>query len=358
MVNNISDQDRTLAYPFPFSSRTHLISGGMSEIHCLSPGIITKVIRIAPLPNYDPQKYEPVVVEYKPQERQLLVNSYPLPLNWQQRFFLQCSVSESTLLEELSGINHLVYKIDHGWYNYGGHLSHILDLEEIVGTHFNPRSKIHLADAARLVAHVSRALYVAGSQGIIHRDVKPKNIIYCKGKNPGQGTAYVIDLGLAKLQPGSNFPFSVALPLNFFALLSDTSVERGRVVGTPGYYSPEQARAETLTPSSDAYQLGLVAYNLFMQEAVFNSSETNLVRHSFEVSAQQRAYNNAHRDKLVCKLRERGIPHSLTYYVGQCLDVNPEKRNLRTLEHLERETLHFAARWPYWRGKNSAYRNG
>ena len=88
----------------------------------------------------------------------------------------------------------------------------------------------------------SRALHFAHQQGIVHRDVKPDNIMIDRG-----GRAWVMDFGLAKsVKPGSSLTVG------------------GIVMGTPSYMSPEQAqgRARALSPRSDVYSLGATLYEM------------------------------------------------------------------------------------------------
>ena len=91
--------------------------------------------------------------------------------------------------------------------------------------------------AARIGLDVARALGVAHLRGIVHRDVKPGNILLA-----GDGRAMVTDFGIARLAADAE----AALP--------------GTTLGSVHYFSPEQARGRTTTPASDVYGLGLVLY--------------------------------------------------------------------------------------------------
>jgi serine/threonine protein kinase len=96
-------------------------------------------------------------------------------------------------------------------------------------------------EAIQLILPVARALRAAHQAGVIHRDVKPSNIMFTK-----EGEPKLSDFGIAKI-----------LETNEAATLTGTGVG----VGTPGYMAPEQWTGET-SPKSDQYGLGIVLYEL------------------------------------------------------------------------------------------------
>jgi serine/threonine protein kinase len=114
-----------------------------------------------------------------------------------------------------------------------------------------------LGETARLLKQVASALDYAHSQGVIHRDIKPSNIMFDQ-----QGSAYIVDFGIAKL---------------VHATVSLTGT--GVAMGTPLYMSPEQWRAETLTPAADQYALGVMAYQLVTGQPPFDAPTPYALMH-------------------------------------------------------------------------------
>ena len=106
-------------------------------------------------------------------------------------------------------------------------------------------------------------LQAAHEHGILHRDVKPENLMFA-----ASGALKVTDFGIAQ------------------ALGEDgTAARAGEVLGTPSYIAPEQARCEELSPSTDVYALATVLYELLAGVLPFPRSEdstTTLSRHAFE----------------------------------------------------------------------------
>jgi serine/threonine protein kinase len=117
--------------------------------------------------------------------------------------------------------------------------------------------KLSLQDTARIIERLAVALEHAHKQGIIHRDIKPDNILFDLNDNP-----YISDFGVAKLT-------EVAVNEN----------TESRVVGTPGYMSPEQAYDERVDARSDVYALGVVIYQMLTGRSIERfSTNTSIER--------------------------------------------------------------------------------
>ena len=123
--------------------------------------------------------------------------------------------------------------------------------------------------------NVCYALEYAHSRGVIHRDLKPGNIML-----GDYGETLVVDWGLAKtLSDGFETEDSVVAPVATTQRASSTETVVGRVVGTPSYMSPEQAagRLDALGPCSDIYSLGSTLYHLLTGEVAFTGTEEEVL---------------------------------------------------------------------------------
>src|SRR5215469_929663 len=110
------------------------------------------------------------------------------------------------------------------------------------------RGKFSPEDAARIILQISRALEVAHGEGVVHRDLKPQNIML-----DANGRAYVMDFGIAR---------SAYLP---------GMTQTGALIGTPEYMSPEQAKGEKLDERSDLFSLGVIFYELLTGSSPYYS---------------------------------------------------------------------------------------
>ncbi len=100
--------------------------------------------------------------------------------------------------------------------------------------------------AARIAAGIAEALQAAHRQGLIHRDVKPGNVMLTR-----RGEVKVMDFGIAR------------------AATDDTLTQTGLIMGTASYLSPEQSRGDTVDHRSDIYSLGCVTYEMLVGSPPF-----------------------------------------------------------------------------------------
>jgi len=148
--------------------------------------------------------------------------------------------------------------------------------------------------ATDLVRQISRALVAAHHEGVIHRDLKPQNIMLDR-----TGQVYVMDFGLAKS-------------------LEKTAVgmtRSGDVLGTPRYMAPEQAEGKPVDRRTDLYALGLIAYEMVAGETPFTGDSV------FHVMYQRVTQKPKDPREL-----NPGIPEGLARVILRCLEKDPALR--------------------------------
>jgi serine/threonine protein kinase len=163
--------------------------------------------------------------------------------------------SDATWLERFQREARLIARLEH---------PHILPVYDFDGRHRPPyivmryvsggtlreviqRARLALPDLTRLLEQIAAALDYAHRQGIIHRDVKPSNIIF-----DADGNAFLSDFGVARFTTEATLTAS------------------GVAVGTPTYMSPEQVEGRSdVGPAADIYALGLVAFELLTGQPPF-----------------------------------------------------------------------------------------
>jgi eukaryotic-like serine/threonine-protein kinase len=154
------------------------------------------------------------------------------------------------------------------------------------------RGPLAPAEAVRVLTQTAAALAYAHARGVIHRDVKPENILL----EHGSGRALVADFGIARLASGA-----ITGP--------------GRVRGTAAYVSPEQVTDQPLDGRSDLYALGVVGFHILAGRLPFTAADDleMLARHVTEPAPRLDAV-------------APWVPRWLAAAIGRCLEKSPDAR--------------------------------
>jgi serine/threonine-protein kinase len=181
--------------------------------------------------------------------------------------------------------------------------------------------------AVHIAAQVADALGHAHALGLVHRDLKPDNVMLVR-RGPVADHVKVLDFGLAKLfdeAAAARHAFSVA-PLT----------QQGLIYGTPEYMSPEQATGRPLGPSSDLYALGILLYEMLVGRRPFAAE------HAMQVLAAQ-----VHQHPPLPTAVQPDLPlgDELDAVIMTCLAKTPEARP-RDASALARDLAALSTRLP------------
>ncbi|MDE2372006.1 MAG: protein kinase [Burkholderiales bacterium] len=149
-------------------------------------------------------------------------------------------------------------------------------------------------DVVVMGLQLARALEYAHARGIVHRDIKPGNIMLLRDTK----TIKVTDFGIAYVDDGANVATVV-----------------GAVMGTPQYMSPEQTRGEKLDGRSDLFSAGIVLYQMLAGARPFQGDSMVAV-----------ATRIANEEPVPLASRRPGLPASLRRVVDRCLAKSPAQR--------------------------------
>ena len=170
---------------------------------------------------------------------------------------------------------------------------------ESLADQLRARGPMPPANAVRILREVAWALAYAHARGIVHRDVKPENILLERGT----GRALVTDFGIAR----QTNP----------ALAGDNLTHRDVVLGTLHYMSPEQIAGDALDGRSDLYALGVVAYQAMSGRLPFG-----------DLAGPAIFVAHATRPAPPLASVAPGVPAALAAVVDRCLAKNPAERYL------------------------------
>ena len=160
---------------------------------------------------------------------------------------------------------------------------------------------LSVEEAVRHGQAIASALDYASRQGIVHRDVKPENVMLYEGE------AMVMDFGIAKAVSAAG---------------SETLTQTGMMVGTPAYVSPEQASGETnLDGRSDQYSLGCMLYEMLSGERPFVGATAQAVM-TKRFTETARPLRNV----------RAAIPENIERAVAKAMATDPDKRFTTTAQ--------------------------
>lgn len=157
-----------------------------------------------------------------------------------------------------------------------------------------PGRLLPLATVLDIVARVADALDYAHRQKIIHRDIKPGNIIF----NPDNGEIKITDFGIAKIS-------------------DDSRTRTGNVMGSPLYMSPEQLKGQKVTGASDTYSLGITLYKLVSGETPYQGD--TLANLTYQILNK--------RPKSVREFNPE-LPDGVVRLINKAIQREPDKRFL------------------------------
>jgi serine/threonine-protein kinase len=146
--------------------------------------------------------------------------------------------------------------------------------------------------AVELSEKIASALAAAHAQGIVHRDIKPANVMVTR-----EGAVKVMDFGIARIQSDATAP------------------QTSSVIGTPAYFSPEQAQGLPVDARSDIYSLGCVLYELLSHRPPFTGDTPVAI-----------AYKQVNESPVPPSQVNPDVPPQLDAVVMKCMAKNPANR--------------------------------
>jgi serine/threonine protein kinase/Tfp pilus assembly protein PilF len=151
---------------------------------------------------------------------------------------------------------------------------------------------LSIGKSLAIIEQVCEGLVEAHKLGLVHRDLKPQNIMIDKA-----GNAHIMDFGIAR------------------SLSAEGITDAGVIVGTPDYMSPEQVEGEDIDQRSDLYSLGIIFYEMVTGQVPFQADSAFAIgmKHKSEIPQAPRTINPQ-------------VPHDLDRLVMKCMEKEREQR--------------------------------
>ncbi|MEE4191332.1 MAG: serine/threonine-protein kinase [Halieaceae bacterium] len=163
---------------------------------------------------------------------------------------------------------------------------------EPLNRYCQPSQLLPVATVYQIVAEVADALHYAHQQRVVHRDIKPGNLIY----NATTEQLKVTDFGIARMTDNSN-------------------TQTGEILGSPIYLSPEVLQGEKATGAADIYSLGVSFYQLLTGHVPFSGDNVANV-----------AYQIVHSKYKSARSLRSDLPHSAVRIINRAMARDPDKR--------------------------------
>ena len=193
----------------------------------------------------------------------------------------------------LASFNHPHIVPIYDMFDEGGNFWLVMEL--LSGGDLSGRLQQHKAlpvvDCLKITRDIASGLACAHAQGLVHRDIKPGNILFAR-----DGSLRITDFGIAK------------------ANRSNVKTQQGLILGSPGYMSPEQAAGESVDARSDLYSLGITLYQMLTGQVPFEGDTTAvLLKHITQIPDKPSQLNPA-------------LPAALDVLVMKMLAKKPDDR--------------------------------
>ena len=231
----------------------------------------------------------------------------------QDEAFVNRFIREAKAAAALSHPN-IVAVQDQGW-NQNGVPAVFIVMELIEGhtlrEYLNERGRFEIKDAINYLTPILSALAAAHDLGIVHRDMKPENILISK-----EGRVKIADFGLARGE----------------LIGSTMTAESSVILGSVSYLSPEQVQRGVADSRSDVYAVGIVAFEMLTGEKPFQAD-----------SPIQIAYMHVNQEIPSLRTKRKDVPEALDELVLQATNRDPDKRPrtagdfLKALESIQNE---------------------